>query len=311
MREHHESLRASVRRGLEKLALEQDLSDSTPIPPERELMERFDVSRGTLRSAIGDLVSAGLLRTEQGRGTYVNKEAQARLLVWDRLADVARPDSRFHDDYRQFVPDFVGRDACDEAVQNLAAWKNAATVFIAPDNSLGGLRLLALEQGKRVLVPTYGLRRGFVLLEADLIPPEQRPLAATLDGMESLGTCVGVAAVPEFIDGVDLMVSGAVAVTTQGIHIGSESRYLAVELAVLTQLELVSHRTPLIVTAHDCQVLEVDMELSTVSCVASTVVTPTRVLHCGAHTGRARTVSRTDERRVLRLVNAAIDEEVS
>ncbi|WP_240376983.1 FadR/GntR family transcriptional regulator [Bacillus piscicola] len=41
------------------------------IPPEMELMERFDVSRNTLREAIRALVHAGLLTTKQGSGTVV------------------------------------------------------------------------------------------------------------------------------------------------------------------------------------------------------------------------------------------------
>ncbi len=41
------------------------------IPPEVELMEKFDVSRNTLREAIRALVHAGLLETKQGSGTIV------------------------------------------------------------------------------------------------------------------------------------------------------------------------------------------------------------------------------------------------
>jgi DNA-binding FadR family transcriptional regulator len=41
------------------------------IPPEMELMEKFDVSRNTLREAIRALVHAGLLETKQGSGTLV------------------------------------------------------------------------------------------------------------------------------------------------------------------------------------------------------------------------------------------------
>ncbi|WP_149032023.1 FadR/GntR family transcriptional regulator [Rummeliibacillus stabekisii] len=41
------------------------------IPPEMELMEKFDVSRNTLREAIRALVHAGLLETKQGSGTIV------------------------------------------------------------------------------------------------------------------------------------------------------------------------------------------------------------------------------------------------
>lgn len=41
------------------------------IPSEMELIEKFDVSRNTLREAIRALVHAGLLETKQGSGTIV------------------------------------------------------------------------------------------------------------------------------------------------------------------------------------------------------------------------------------------------
>lgn len=41
------------------------------LPPEMVLSERFGVNRHTLRSAIAALVQEGVLRAEQGRGTFV------------------------------------------------------------------------------------------------------------------------------------------------------------------------------------------------------------------------------------------------
>ena len=41
------------------------------IPTEPELERRFGVSRGTLRAAIAELVQAGLLQRQAGRGTFV------------------------------------------------------------------------------------------------------------------------------------------------------------------------------------------------------------------------------------------------
>src|SRR5690242_16245172 len=41
------------------------------IPPERELAEQMQVSRMTVRQALGRLADRGLLVREQGRGTFV------------------------------------------------------------------------------------------------------------------------------------------------------------------------------------------------------------------------------------------------
>ncbi len=43
------------------------------LPTEPQLMERFGVSRFTVRQALGHLEARGLVRAEQGRGTFVHK----------------------------------------------------------------------------------------------------------------------------------------------------------------------------------------------------------------------------------------------
>ncbi len=47
-------------------------SPGTKIPSENELATKFTISRQTVRQAIGNLVSKGILIREQGSGTYVN-----------------------------------------------------------------------------------------------------------------------------------------------------------------------------------------------------------------------------------------------
>jgi DNA-binding GntR family transcriptional regulator len=68
------------------MVLARDLSDSTPLPTEPNLMELFGVSRGTLRRAIEELVRDGLLSAEQGRGTFVVQEERVRRVVSSRFA---------------------------------------------------------------------------------------------------------------------------------------------------------------------------------------------------------------------------------
>ncbi|WP_423202205.1 GntR family transcriptional regulator [Herbihabitans rhizosphaerae] len=53
------------------LELIEELGQGAVLPTERELAERFDVSRVTLRQAVTELVLEGKLSRRQGSGTYV------------------------------------------------------------------------------------------------------------------------------------------------------------------------------------------------------------------------------------------------
>lgn len=66
---HQSGKREALREQLR--ALIADLEPGAPLPTERELSRRYGVARMTLRQALADLTGEGLLRSTQGRGTFV------------------------------------------------------------------------------------------------------------------------------------------------------------------------------------------------------------------------------------------------
>ena len=56
------------------LALIQQNADGGRLPPERELSERFEVARETLRRCLRELEVEGLLERKQGAGTFVSSQ---------------------------------------------------------------------------------------------------------------------------------------------------------------------------------------------------------------------------------------------
>jgi GntR family transcriptional repressor for pyruvate dehydrogenase complex len=62
---------------LEQRILEGSLKPGDRLPAERELAAEFGVSRPSLREAIQKLASKGLLRSQQGGGTYVTAALEA------------------------------------------------------------------------------------------------------------------------------------------------------------------------------------------------------------------------------------------
>lgn len=249
------------------------------LPPEPVLMARFQVSRGTVRRATEELAREGLLLVERGRGTTIRRQAQLRALVRDHLAAIAVPDSRWHLDVLRFVPDFNGSDLAQKRISEHPSFAAASTVFIAPDNSLTALIESALDSGKRVVVPTYGMRRGMVLLDPAEVGAADRPFASTLDGLERFGRNLDVAGLRS-LGSVDVLVSGGLAFTTHGIHVGSGTAYLDLEWGVLATLGLVGSTTPILGLAHEAQVLDIPLSAKTLDVTVDAVATPDRLVEC-------------------------------
>lgn len=71
----------------EILSLITDLAPGSAVPTERELAERFETSRTTVRQAIAELVVDGRLERTQGRGTFV---AQPKLMQVRQLTSFSQ-----------------------------------------------------------------------------------------------------------------------------------------------------------------------------------------------------------------------------
>ena len=69
------ALHADIRKGR--------LGPGDRLPSERELVERFKVSIGTVRAALVQLKSEGLVTSHQGRGVFVTEQATLRRLSTD------------------------------------------------------------------------------------------------------------------------------------------------------------------------------------------------------------------------------------
>lgn len=206
----------------------------------------------------------------------MNKE-EARHMVWRQLREVALPDSRFHFDFNEYIPDFAGSQAATARLTALEVFLRAETLFITPDNCLEGLRAETLRAGKTQIVSTYGIRRGLVALAPEDVPAGLEPYAVLLDAIEGFGRHVSLAELRRR-GRLDLIVTGASAVNTAGVRFGKGHGFFDLEWAMLYQLGVVDERTPVVAFVHDCQVVDVDLDLSPFDTVCDLIVTPTRVL---------------------------------
>lgn len=210
--------------------------------------------------------------------------ASHRERIWSELAKVAKPDSRFHWDFSSFIADFEGSDQCARRIGELDCYHDDAPLFVTPDNSTEAVRAKAMADGKPFLMTTYGIGRGFLLLQPDDVPAHERRYAATLDGMDHYARPVTLAEL-RAIDPIRLLVTGGSAVSANGVRFGKGHGYFDLEWAILSEVGLVGEDSQIADVVHDCQVVEERLVGEVHDVAVDWIVTPTRTLHV-ADTGR-------------------------
>lgn len=205
---------------------------------------------------------------------------QYRELIWNELAKVARPDSRFHWDFSSFICDFEGSEKCSDHVMDTEALKNRGTrqVFITPDNCLEDLRYKLIRAGIPFVMTTYGIVRGFYRLDPSTIPVSDQRYAATLDGFDRYAVAVPLAQLQRG-EKFALLVTGGSAVSSNGVRFGKGHGYFDFEWAVLSELGLTDESSVVADVVHDCQFVNEVMPAERHDVVVDWVVTPTQVIH--------------------------------
>jgi 5-formyltetrahydrofolate cyclo-ligase len=79
---------------------------------------------------------------------------------------------------------------------------------------------------------------------------------------------------------IDLLVTGAAAVSREGVHFGKGHGYLDIEWGLLSEMGLVGQQTPVIVSVHDCQVVDQPVPHAAYDVTADVIVTPSEVVRC-------------------------------
>uniref|UniRef100_A0A4W2FEX1 Methenyltetrahydrofolate synthase domain-containing protein n=1 Tax=Bos indicus x Bos taurus TaxID=30522 RepID=A0A4W2FEX1_BOBOX len=162
------------------------------------------------------------------------------------LADFPRP-------VHHRIPNFKGSYLACQNIRDLEVFARTQELKVDPDKPLEGVRLLALQSKKTLLVPTPRLRTG---LFNKITPPP----GATKDILRKCATSQGVRnySTPVGLDSkvlVDLVVVGSVAVSEKGWRIGKGEGYADLEYAMMVSMGAVSQGTPVVTIVHDCQVL--------------------------------------------------------
>lgn len=200
-----------------------------------------------------------------------------RQRVWAELRSVARPDSRFHWNFAEFIADYEGSEIGAARIQALPAWHTSKLMFITPDNNVEAVRRKAMEDGKRFIMSTYGIARGFLYIDPARLAPDSYGWAATLDGMDRFGQPVSLVDIAS-LGKIDLLLTGASAVSTYGIRFGKGHGYFDLEWAMFSEMQSLTDDPLVVCAGHDCQVVEIDLVGSEFDTRVDLIVTPTRTI---------------------------------
>jgi 5-formyltetrahydrofolate cyclo-ligase len=210
-----------------------------------------------------------------------------RQKIWEKLAAVARPDTRFHLNFAEVIPDFEASETAIGRIEALPSYTESRLAFVTPDNSLVELRRRMILAGKPFVVSTYNMLRGFRLMAPGAVPPGQERFAAWLDGIEHFGTPISLEEISR-LGRFDFMATGASAVSGEGIRFGKGHGYFDLEWGMFSDIGLVDDATPVIAAVHDVQVVEEKLPASETDIIVDLIATPSRLIEVDRHGRRPR-----------------------
>ena len=201
-----------------------------------------------------------------------------RVRIWEELLKVARPDSKFSWQFSEFICDYEGSEKGTALLTATDMYKNAKVIFITPDNNLETLREQAFRDKKTVVMTNYGITRGFFLIRPGQIPEGKEEVASLLDGVSRYWKHQTLAQLKESVGHIDMMVTGASAITPSGIRFGKGHGYFDLEWAMLSSKGIADNSTVIIGAGHDCQVADVPVTVEEYDTAIDYIVTPTRII---------------------------------
>ena len=213
-----------------------------------------------------------------GDPEVLSRKAELRDEVWTALTEQRA--ARFPG-ARNRISNFVGAEAAGRRLRELEVWAGARTVKSNPDSAQLPVRQYALEDGKTVYmaVPKLAEDDPFFLLDPDhLADPPRR--AASIKNATRSARRVAV----DELEPVDLVVTGCVAVGTDGARLGKGGGFADLEFALARAAGLISDETLVVTTVHELQLRDAAvLPWAEHDAPVDLVVTPERVVDCREH----------------------------
>ena len=196
------------------------------------------------------------------------EKQEIREEVWGRMIQTG-----FYGDPHGRIPPFPGQNKAAEILRRTTPYKESSTVMVPPDRPQLQVRINVLQDRKRLIMASPGLRDGFFEVRGNGILPPRWGKAVSSTGVTRYGrrlaTTVGE------IGEVDLLVTGAVAVSLRGDRIGKGTGYFDLEYMILREIGSVREEVHVVTIVDDLQVFP-DLPWSEKDVSIDLILTPTR-----------------------------------
>jgi 5-formyltetrahydrofolate cyclo-ligase len=178
------------------------------------------------------------------------------------------------------IPNFKGAVEAARKLSKLPEWIRATVVKVNPDSPQRPVRMLALKEGKVLVMPTPRIKSGFLLLDPSRIPASHYQKASTIRGAFKYGVLLkSLSDVERRLGRVDFIVEGSVAVDRQCNRLGKGEGYGDIEYALLYLIGKVDEKTPVATTVSDLQIVD-SIPVKPHDLPLDIIVTPSRVYRC-------------------------------
>lgn len=164
-----------------------------------------------------------------------------------------------------------------EQLRRQDLYRQARSVFVTPAVLLRQIRINCLLDGKQLVMPTAGLKDGFFCIHPHTVPFRELGMAMTESGRRRFGRRLA----QSDKCGIDLLLTGALAVDREGGRLGDGTGYFDLSCAILSANGWLAENHHILAVVKRTQLLESSLPREPWDVTMSGVVTEEGCYHFG------------------------------
>ncbi|MEM3383756.1 MAG: 5-formyltetrahydrofolate cyclo-ligase [Nitrososphaerales archaeon] len=166
------------------------------------------------------------------------------------------------------IPNFKGAELAALKLRSINEYKDAFSIMVSPDSPQTPVRQFSLLDGKILVVPTPGLRSGYLMIRPDKVKGKEKE-ASTIKGAFKYGELIDAPPI------LDLIVEGSVAVDLEGYRLGKGKGFGDREISLAESIA--KRKITVATTVHDMQIVDF-VPREEYDRRVDIIITPTRII---------------------------------